>query len=899
MTQNSRSTYERQNGSRIRRGIQHLPLINLLGTRFIGLVLFTALLAGVGGGWILISISRNSIRQEALNNNLTQAELVAEFTSNYMSEIQSHLRVFATRPDLRQAVFNNTLEQMQPALSQFAQVETTLDSVGIYDMNGTQRATSILNAIGQSFADETWFLQASTSGRNYQDIPQISKATGRLVILYAVPILDELGHTRGVLAGAISTNTLADTVLNIKYGPDTRTSIIDLHDGGIIIADSLPQNVTMQFPSGNAASGSLMLGGSGAIEDANDKGDPTLTGFAPVFNLPWEVVVSTPKTTALAIINTLTRDAIISTGLIILIASGLGTLVVVGVTKPLRRLVVASKDIGRGNLDLKLNTDGKDEVGDLSRSIAQMAQDLKTTLVSRDQLLMEVHERKNAEAKLSEVSLHLETVLTAVPDIIMEIYTNKVYTWANKEGIEFFGNDVIGKEAADYFEGEQDTYLKLQPVFDRSEATVYVESWQRRKDGEKRLLAWWCRALKDDTNTITGALLAGQDITQRKRDEEEYQQLREKAEVSTRLAAVGEMAAGIAHEINNPLTGVIGFSELLMERDLPDDVKEELKIINAGSQRVKAIVKRMLTFARQNKPLKTRASITELIDNTLELRSYVLQTANIEVVKNYVPDLPWLNVDTGQLQQVFLNLIVNSEYAIKKTNKRGTITITGRRIGENIRLTFSDDGPGMTEDVKNKLFQPFFTTKDPGEGTGLGLSLSYSIILEHNGTITVESEFGHGATFIIDLPIAPGSPEQPAKEIIEKPVKALKQARVLVIDDEPAIRSLIRAILSETGHTIEESGMANDALEKLNQGGFDVILMDVRMPGMNGMELYGSISNRWPDMSHRIIFITGDTSDTTIKQFLNTNRISYIAKPFDRLSLENKVNEVLANRVDG
>ena len=197
---------------------------------------------------------------------------------------------------------------------------------------------------------------------------------------------------------------------------------------------------------------------------------------------------------------------------------------------------------------------------------------------------------------------------------------------------------------------------------------------------------------------------------------------------------MGEMAAGIAHEINNPLTGVIGFSQMLLEKqNVPEDIKEDVRIIADGSQRVADIVKRLLTFARQTKPIKTLANLNELIENTLKLRDYVLKTANIDVVTRFDPELPWSVVDPGQLQQVFLNLIVNAEQAMKEAHGKGTLTITTEKKENNIRISFQDDGPGITKENMGHLFEPFFTTKDVGEGTGLGLSLSRSIILEHGG----------------------------------------------------------------------------------------------------------------------------------------------------------------------
>jgi PAS domain S-box-containing protein len=375
-----------------------------------------------------------------------------------------------------------------------------------------------------------------------------------------------------------------------------------------------------------------------------------------------------------------------------------------------------------------------------------------------------------------------------------------------------------------------------------------------------------------------------------RRIEQDQQHVKIKAETSSRLAALGEMAAGIAHEINNPLTGVIGFAQLLKERrELPEDVQESVKIIDDGSQRVKEIVKRMLTFARQTKPLKTRADLHELIETTLELRNYVLKTNNIEVIRDYARDLPWISVDPGQIQQVFINIIINAEYAMNKLQGRGTLTIKTEKLDQRVRISFIDNGPGISRENLTKLFDPFFTTKDVGEGTGLGLSLAHGIIVEHGGTIRAESEFGKGATFIIELPI--DQEEQAAEApntILSSSNPQKRRANILVIEDEKAILTLVKVILSQDGHVVKVFDDPHKALEELYSTTFDVILLDMRMPVMSGMEIYEKILKSWPELVSRVIFITGDTSPT-IMEYITSHKINFITKPFSREILREKV----------
>ncbi|TFG45817.1 MAG: response regulator, partial [Dehalococcoidia bacterium] len=211
------------------------------------------------------------------------------------------------------------------------------------------------------------------------------------------------------------------------------------------------------------------------------------------------------------------------------------------------------------------------------------------------------------------------------------------------------------------------------------------------------------------------------------------------------------------------------------------------------------------------------------------------------------------------------------------------------------RLIFKDDGPGMTEEVKAKLFQPFFTTKDPGEGTGLGLSVSHSIILEHNGTIEVESKLGIGTSFVIELPIASTSESETETPTVVPVTQSLnRKARILIVDDEPSVRAFIKTILTKNGHTAEGTGNPEEVLSILEQDAYDIIFLDVRMPGISGIELYDRIIQRQPTMKNKVIFVTGDTSSLDVKAYLANHNLLYITKPFDRKTLEDKVITLLS-----
>jgi len=252
---------------------------------------------------------------------------------------------------------------------------------------------------------------------------------------------------------------------------------------------------------------------------------------------------------------------------------------------------------------------------------------------------------------------------------------------------------------------------------------------------------------------VVACVHVASDITERKKAEEERKKIQEQLIVTGRLASVGELAAGITHELNNPLTSVIGFSDLLLQKDLGGDVREDLQTVNREAKRTAEIIKNLLTFARKHEAKKTPTDINKVIENVLALRAYEQKVHNIEVKADLAPDLPEIIADGFKLQQVFLNIIINAEYFMAQAHGKGTLTINTKRVGDTIQASFADDGPGIPEENLAHLFDPFFTTKEVGVGTGLGLSIAYGIIAEHGGRIHVESKVGEGATFIVELPI--------------------------------------------------------------------------------------------------------------------------------------------------
>lgn len=454
---------------------------------------------------------------------------------------------------------------------------------------------------------------------------------------------------------------------------------------------------------------------------------------------------------------------------------------------------------------------------------------------------------------------------------------------------ELLGMSISDIEAAEKPEHVAKRIQKIKEFGHDSFETVH-----RRKDGQIIDVEISVNYLPFQNGRLFVAI---RDVTEQKKAEQEKKQLEQKAQLASRLASVGELASGVAHEINNPLTGVIGYAHLLLARkDISRDVRRDLEIINEGSQRVAGIVKKLLAFARQTKPEQRYVNINELIRNTLDLRAYELAASNIKVTLQLIRDMPMTIADPGQLQQVFLNLIINAETEMKIARDGGRITIKTDRINNTIRITFKDTGPGIARENLETIFDPFFTTREVGQGTGLGLSVCHGIVTEHNGKIWAESEPGKGATFIIELPLTTEDKQLELTEDAAEESKKITKAKILVVDDEPVIRQLISKVLGDQGHTVETIDNAAGALKMVKSKRYGLILLDIKMPGMSGIELYKQFQKIAPSLTKRVVFITGDVMGKRTISFLDKTKTPYLMKPFDAKELKSQINRILAKK---
>jgi PAS domain S-box-containing protein len=882
-----------------------------LGPRVIGLVLLAVLVTGGLTGWLVVQNSRSVVRENILSHNLATVSVAGDLAAQFVEGAEASLQQLARRPLLVAAVRDRDMVQAEWHMQQVMQIDTRFDSIAVYTADGIGWASALQSAWqyrGGSVTDREWFQNVLATMAPYLGIPVLSRATGHAALPYAIPMLDDQGGLDAILIGGISLAVLSEAITGIQSGESAQASLVDTRQGGIVVADVDPALLLQPLSGQDEAMTQAMAGKRGTLETPNSSGEMDLVAFAPVTGLPWSVLIREPTTSAFAPVDAVTRRAVLITCAILLVALVASVLLARRITTPLRSLAEGAAEVGAGNLDHKLGTARRDEIGVVSRAFDRMTAELKTTLVSRDELAGEVVERKRAEEALEGLARRQHAILAAVPDILMEVDDRKVYTWANEAGLEFFGSEVVGNEAAFYFEGEQNTYEDVAPLFNGRQDLAYVESWQRREDGEVRLLAWVCRSLHDETGQITGALSSALDITDRRRAEEALRKSEEQLRQSQKMEAVGLLAGGMAHDFNNLLTAIIGYSDLILadEKNQSETLRRDLAQVRQAAERASSLTRQILAFSRRQALNPLVVSLDDVLRGMDPLLRRTLGE-DVDLVTLVHPALALTEVDVNQFEQVLMNLAINARDAMpaggKLTLETGNVeldqeyclTHPDARPGAYVMLSVSDTGLGMQPEVACRIFEPFFTTKPAGEGTGLGLSTVYGIVKQSGGNISVYSEQGLGTSFKVYLPVAthPAQPIEPSTIAATSPPG---EETILVVEDEEALRFLVTRILEGLGYQVFVAATATEAQRVFDEIGeaVDLLLTDVVLPGgVQGNDLARCLLKSRPDLP--VLYMSGYTRDAIVHAGRLDEGVNYLAKPFTPGALATAVREVLAS----
>ena len=507
---------------------------------------------------------------------------------------------------------------------------------------------------------------------------------------------------------------------------------------------------------------------------------------------------------------------------------------------------------------------------------------LKNAMLHR-QAVEEWGHHRNTGEKLGRILYHS-------PDLILTTDTRGLITEFNRGAEQLLGyrkEDLLGQSCRALLAREETTLISRVCS---SGAIANHACRLRKKDGSEVEMELNLSVLKNDAEETTGTVWVGRDVTELKAA---HQQLLQAEKLST----IGEVISGVAHELNNPLCAVLGFSQLLLSRHAGSPLSRELEKINESALRCQQIVRNLLSFARGHKPERKYLGINGIIEKALDLKTYQLQVNNIRLRLELEPELPRTMLDFHQMQQVFLNLINNAQHAMRsRRDTAGELVVRTHHAEGIIHVEFSDEGEGMAPDVLQRIFDPFFTTKEQGEGTGLGLSVSYGIIKEHGGRIHATSRPGEGSTFYVDLPVRLeehlGGTESPAIARVASPATQ-EGSHILVVDDEPLVLDLLIDVLEDAGHKVDTAANGNEACRKLRVRGYDLVISDIRMPQMNGIDFYRNLRTLRPELEHRIVFITGDLIDPETVQFLATVNARTLPKPLDISRIVEVVQETL------
>jgi two-component system NtrC family sensor kinase len=561
-------------------------------------------------------------------------------------------------------------------------------------------------------------------------------------------------------------------------------------------------------------------------------------------------------------------------------------------TRRTNELVGAAEQLAAGNLTARSGLKGRDELARLSRAFDAMADKVADTQIRLQEDIakrIEVQEALRASEEqyrtifnASIDGLALWSPDGAIVDINLTLW--RMYGYSDEE--------FLARNSAEPIRQARRPALdKILPSVSRGEP-FHTQLTDHRKDGSSLELE--VHGIPMRYQTKPHMLTISRDITEKKRASEEVVRQREMLHQREKLAALGSLLAGVSHELNNPLSVVVARAAILEERDDPA-TREAASKIRAAAERCARIVRTFLAMARQQQPERVPVEIREVVSAALDITGYTLKTSSIEVKLDLAEHVPPVLADADQLHQVFMNLIINAQQALQDHPPPRKLSLSSRfDPGANaIRIAVADNGPGIPEPVQKRIFEPYFTTKPLGMGTGVGLAVCLGIVEAHGGTLTVRSGDGLGTVFTIVLPVGSLDGSRDAQSKPLNPRAARRSA--LVVDDEVGVRETLAEILMSSGHRVVAVASGREALERMGEERFDVILTDIRMPDLDGRALYREIERRWPERTSQVVFVSGDTLTSNLRAFAEESGRPVIEKPF----LPSEVRRVVAEAVTG
>lgn len=512
--------------------------------------------------------------------------------------------------------------------------------------------------------------------------------------------------------------------------------------------------------------------------------------------------------------------------------------------------------------------------------------------------IIDITERREIEKRLHEEQEFARRLVECFPHLIVAFDREGRFTFVSERIQDVLGvspEEYIGEPIGQRIDNENQRKVAemFQDIISGRKRHVQVEIQAQHADGTWRSMQINASPLYGENGAIIGMVSSGQDVTESRRIE---QQLAQKE----KFAAMGQMMVGAAHELNNPLTAILGVTDLLRERATDDVTRRQVDLVLKQARRAATIVQNLLAFSRPVTLGRTKLNLGDVVSEVLQLEKAALDQKKIRVTLESPDDLPVIEGDRKLLKEVFLNILGNAEQAISAARDHGAIGVSLSRVGDSVRVTFADDGVGIPTESIGKIFDPFFTTKRTGGNSGLGLTICLAVVKEHGGRIEAESKLGSGATFHVLLPIAAenvSAAPKPAPASAAKPALAgsgaLRGHSVLIVDDEESIREIIQEGLSARGMKAEALGSSEAALAYLATNPCDVVLCDFNLPGMNGEQFFERLQTQQPDKLPRFVFMTGDLFDPAVAERYRQKGAAILQKPFHVSALATLLAELL------
>lgn len=501
-------------------------------------------------------------------------------------------------------------------------------------------------------------------------------------------------------------------------------------------------------------------------------------------------------------------------------------------------------------------------------------------------------------AMVKEREDRYRTLVESSPVAVLHLAPGGRITYANPAATEITGHDVA------HLQRRPAGLADVATSLDRARLVAAIDEARQGRpgpelefrivhaEGEVRWISASFRPLPLQEGGQGGVVVTARDRTHEK-------ELQDRLNQSEKLSAIGTLVSGVAHELNNPLAGILGFSQLLLARDPSTWARADLEKIEHNARRCQRIVENLLAFARQRRMTKRRACLNDVIDGVLNLNEYQLRMDNIEVSRDFDPLVPTLLLDVNRWQQVFINLANNAHQALlesPRTERR--LLFTTRRVGDTLVVRITDNGPGIPAEHRHRIFEPFFTTKETG--TGLGLGICFGIVQEHGGTIELDPSVQDGTTIVIELPLGEEAEMAPVLQPVPAAAPRGKGRHVLIVDDDPYVCDVVRRTLEHHHYEVTVAHDGRAAFDLTQARTFDALLADVRMPGeLDGLELYRAVAQETPELATRFIFMTGNMTDGPTNSVLSRLPVRCIEKPFDIDVLARTVNDVAGAPVNG